>query len=175
MGYLTVAGGMTRDRRRLRPRAHDPRRSRHRYARTRDSRGPGARRRRRRILPLLNAQLMRAYMQKYGARPEDFAPFAVTAHRNALTIRMRCCARRSTATTTWPRGSSSDPIRLFDASPICNGVSRNRARVRRRGRDPSPQPAGAHRGLRSRDGPARARAPCRPAALGRRGHRHAGR
>ncbi len=33
----------------------------------------------------LNAQLMRAYMGKYGARAEDFAPFAVTAHRNAVT------------------------------------------------------------------------------------------
>ncbi|MCA9514655.1 MAG: hypothetical protein KC635_06925, partial [Myxococcales bacterium] len=31
----------------------------------------------------LNARLMAAYMAAYGARPEDFAPLALTAHDNA--------------------------------------------------------------------------------------------
>jgi acetyl-CoA C-acetyltransferase len=69
----------------------------------------------------LNAQLMRAYMQKYGARAEDFAPFAINAHRNALTNSNALLRKPIDRADYLASRIVADPIRLFDASPICNG------------------------------------------------------
>jgi len=69
----------------------------------------------------LNAQLMRAYMDKYGVRAEDFAPFAVTAHHNAVTNPNALLRREIDLDGYLASRVVSDPVRLFDASPICDG------------------------------------------------------
>jgi len=74
----------------------------------------------------LNAQLMRAYMEKYGVRAEDFAPFAVTAHRNAVTNPNALLRREIDVDGYLASRVVADPIRVFDASPICDGSAWNR-------------------------------------------------
>ena len=69
----------------------------------------------------LNAQLMRAYMEKYGVRAEDFAPFAVTAHRNAVTNPNALLRREIDVDGYLASRVVADPIRVFYASPICDG------------------------------------------------------
>jgi len=69
----------------------------------------------------LNAQLMRAYMTKYRARPEDFAPFAVTAHHNAATNPNALLRKKIDLDGYLASRVVSDPVRVFDASPICDG------------------------------------------------------
>jgi acetyl-CoA C-acetyltransferase len=71
----------------------------------------------------LNATLMRAYMDKYGVTAERFAPFAITAHRNALTNPNALLHKALDLETYLASRIVSDPIRLFDVSPVCNGAS----------------------------------------------------
>jgi acetyl-CoA C-acetyltransferase len=71
----------------------------------------------------LNATLMRLYMAKYRVAPERFAPFAITAHRNALTNPNALLHKPLDLDTYLASRIVSDPIRLFDVSPICNGAS----------------------------------------------------
>jgi acetyl-CoA C-acetyltransferase len=71
----------------------------------------------------LNAGLMRAYMDKYGIGAERFAPFAIAAHRNALTNPNALLHKSLDVDTYLASRLVSDPIRLFDVSPICNGAA----------------------------------------------------
>jgi acetyl-CoA C-acetyltransferase len=71
----------------------------------------------------LNATLMRAYMAKHGVAAERFAPFAITAHRNALTNPNALLHKRLDLETYVQSRVITDPIRLFDVSPVCNGAS----------------------------------------------------
>jgi acetyl-CoA C-acetyltransferase len=71
----------------------------------------------------LNATLMRAYMDKYGVTAERFAPFAITAHRNALTNPNALLHKPLDMETYLASRVVADPIRLFDVSPVCNGAS----------------------------------------------------
>lgn len=71
----------------------------------------------------LNATLMRAYMDKYGVAPERFAPFAITAHRNALTNPNALLHKALDRDTYLASRMVTDPIRLFDVSPVCDGAS----------------------------------------------------
>ncbi|HEX5048933.1 MAG TPA: thiolase domain-containing protein [Gammaproteobacteria bacterium] len=71
----------------------------------------------------LNAQLMRAYMQRYGVRAEDFAPFSINAHRNALSNPNALLHKPITREDYLASRMVADPVRLFDASPICNGAA----------------------------------------------------
>ncbi len=71
----------------------------------------------------LNATLMRAYMDKYGVGAERFAPFAITAHRNALTNPNALLHKPLDLETYMASRIVTDPIRLFDVSPVCNGAS----------------------------------------------------
>jgi acetyl-CoA C-acetyltransferase len=71
----------------------------------------------------LNAQLMREYMQRHRSCPEDFAPFAVHAHRNALTNPNALLHKEITSDDYLASRLVADPVRLFDASPICNGAA----------------------------------------------------
>ena len=71
----------------------------------------------------INALLMRRYMQEYGVQREDFAPFAVNAHKNAAN---NPCAmfRSPISTETFAKASMvADPISLLDAAPICDGAA----------------------------------------------------
>jgi acetyl-CoA C-acetyltransferase len=69
----------------------------------------------------LNAALMRAYMDKYAVAAERFAPFAINAHRNALTNSHALLHKALDGPTYAASRLVADPIRLFDVSPICNG------------------------------------------------------
>jgi acetyl-CoA C-acetyltransferase len=71
----------------------------------------------------LNATLMRAYMDKYRVTGERFAPFAITAHRNALTNPNALLHKPLDLETYLSSRIVTDPIRLFDVSPVCNGAS----------------------------------------------------
>jgi acetyl-CoA C-acetyltransferase len=71
----------------------------------------------------LNATLMRAYMDKYGVAAERFAPFAITAHQNALTNPNALLHKPLDLETYLSSRVVTDPIRLFDVSPVCNGAS----------------------------------------------------
>ena len=71
----------------------------------------------------LNAKLMRAYMQKHGARAEDFAPFAITAHNNALTNANALLHKTVDLDAYMESRIIVEPVRLFDASPICDGAA----------------------------------------------------
>jgi acetyl-CoA C-acetyltransferase len=71
----------------------------------------------------LNATLMRAYMKKHGVAAERFAPFAITAHRNALTNPNALLKKPLDLETYLQSRVVADPIRLFDVSPVCNGAS----------------------------------------------------
>jgi acetyl-CoA C-acetyltransferase len=71
----------------------------------------------------LNATLMRLYIAKHRVAPERFAPFAITAHRNALTNPNALLHKPLDLETYLASRVVSDPIRLFDVSPICNGAS----------------------------------------------------
>jgi acetyl-CoA C-acetyltransferase len=71
----------------------------------------------------LNATLMRAYMDKHGVTAERFAPFAIAAHRNALTNPHALLHKALDLETYLASRIVADPIRLFDVSPVCNGAS----------------------------------------------------
>lgn len=69
----------------------------------------------------LNATLMRAYMKAYGVAAERFAPFAINAHANALTNPHALLHKTVDRAIYAASRVVTDPIRLFDVSPICNG------------------------------------------------------
>ncbi len=71
----------------------------------------------------INALLMQRYMHEYGYSHQDFAPFAVNAHRNGMNnphamFRFPVKAERFTRAKM-----ICDPINLLDSSPICDGAA----------------------------------------------------
>jgi acetyl-CoA C-acetyltransferase len=71
----------------------------------------------------LNANLMRMYMDKYEVAADRFAPFAITAHQNALTNPNALLHKPLDLETYLASRVVTEPIRLFDVSPVCNGAS----------------------------------------------------
>ncbi len=71
----------------------------------------------------LNALLMRRYMYEYGYRHEDFAPFAINAHQNALNNPCAMFHNKVTAEQFAKAPMICDPINLLDSSPICDGAA----------------------------------------------------
>lgn len=71
----------------------------------------------------LNAKLMRAYMDRFGTRPEQFAPFAIQAHRNAVTNPNALLRKAVDLETYMSSRVVVEPLRKFDVSPICNGAA----------------------------------------------------
>lgn len=69
----------------------------------------------------LNAQLMRTYMERYGVRPEDFAPFAINAHHNAMTNANAALHKEIDLEDYLASRTIVDPVHLYDVSPVCNG------------------------------------------------------
>jgi len=66
---------------------------------------------------------MLAYLGKHGVAPDRFAPFAITAHRNALTNPNALLHKPLDLETYRQSRIVTNPIRLFDVSPVCNGAS----------------------------------------------------
>jgi acetyl-CoA C-acetyltransferase len=71
----------------------------------------------------LNAFLMRRYMHTYGWRHEDFAPFSINAHANAVANPW-ARLREAVSAEDYARARMiADPINLLDASPIGDGAA----------------------------------------------------
>ncbi len=71
----------------------------------------------------LNAMLMRRYLCDFGVGHAQLIPFAVNAHRNAVTsphalLRVPVGVEEALASRL-----VADPIRLYDCSPICDGAA----------------------------------------------------
>jgi len=69
----------------------------------------------------LNALIMRRYMHEFGYTHADFAPFALNAHANGAR-NPNAIFRKSISMQQYTDGRVvSDPITLFDASPVGDG------------------------------------------------------
>jgi acetyl-CoA C-acetyltransferase len=71
----------------------------------------------------VNALLMRRYMHEYGYSHQDFAPFAVTAHKNAVNNPYAMFRFPLTKERFASAKMICDPINLLDSSPICDGAA----------------------------------------------------
>ena len=128
-------GRSARDRRRLRRRADDACRPRHRHARSRDRRGPGARRWRRGIVPVAQrAAHARLHDEVRGARRKTSRRLRSPPITTPSRTRTRCCARRSTSRAIWRRASCripcacSTPRRSATARPLSCSLRPRRQR-----------------------------------------------
>jgi acetyl-CoA C-acetyltransferase len=71
----------------------------------------------------LSALLMRRYMHETGAEREDFAPFAVNAHRNAAA-NANAMFREPISADDFARSPRvAAPIGVLDAAPVCDGAA----------------------------------------------------
>jgi len=71
----------------------------------------------------LSALMMRRYMHETGACREDFAPFAVTAHRNAVA-NANAMFREPISAEQFARSPLvAAPIGVLDAAPVCDGAA----------------------------------------------------
>ena len=71
----------------------------------------------------LNALIMRRYMHEYGWKKEDFAPFAVNAHSNAMHNPFARFHEPTTIEEYLKAPMVADPINLMDASAIGDGAA----------------------------------------------------
>lgn len=71
----------------------------------------------------LNALVMRRYMHDYKLEREAFAPFSLNAHANGTNNPNAMFQRPITLDTFVNGGIVSDPIGLFDASPMADGAA----------------------------------------------------
>jgi acetyl-CoA C-acetyltransferase len=71
----------------------------------------------------VNALLMRRYMHEYGYSHQDFAPFAVNAHKNAVNNPYAMFRFPLTKERFASAKMICDPINLLDSSPICDGAA----------------------------------------------------
>jgi acetyl-CoA C-acetyltransferase len=71
-----------------------------------------------------NAHLLQLYCQQYGVAPDDFANFAVNAHRNALTNPYALFNEKPVSReTVLSSRFIVPPLRLYDCAPICDGAA----------------------------------------------------
>lgn len=71
----------------------------------------------------LNAMLMRRYMHEYKVSHEDFAPFPVNAHRNAVTNPNAMFPMALSPERYAKAPVVAPPINIMDSSPICDGAA----------------------------------------------------
>lgn len=71
----------------------------------------------------LNALIMRRYMFEYGWKKEDFAPFAVNAHANAIHNPFARFHEPTSIEQYLKASMIADPINLMDASAIGDGAA----------------------------------------------------
>ena len=69
----------------------------------------------------LNSKIMSAYMEKYGVSGDAFGGFPITAHENACGNPNALFHKRIDSEVYLKSQHIDGPLRLFDASPICNG------------------------------------------------------
>jgi acetyl-CoA C-acetyltransferase len=71
----------------------------------------------------LNAKLMQLYVESYSKSAEDFAPFAITAHANAIHNPNAVFHKEIGIGDYLDSRTIVDPVRLYDVSPTCNGAA----------------------------------------------------
>ncbi|MBO8174322.1 MAG: thiolase domain-containing protein [Thermococcus sp.] len=71
----------------------------------------------------LNALVMRYYMHTYGYTEEDLALFAVNAHINGAKNPYAMFKKPIKVETVLKSPYIADPLKLFDASPVCDGAA----------------------------------------------------
>jgi acetyl-CoA C-acetyltransferase len=74
-------------------------------------------------MPAIYGLLMRRYMQEFGVQREDFAPFAVNAHKNGANNPNAMFRSPITPELFLKGGMVADPIGMFDAAPLCDGAA----------------------------------------------------
>ena len=71
----------------------------------------------------LSALMMRRYLHEHGRSREEFAPFAINAHRNAVGNE-NAMFRQPISVEDFDRSPSvASPIGVLDAAPICDGAA----------------------------------------------------
>jgi acetyl-CoA C-acetyltransferase len=71
----------------------------------------------------INALVMRRYMHEYGWRHEDFAPFSINAHANAIHNPFARLHEKINVESFEKSSMVATPINLLDASPIGDGAA----------------------------------------------------
>lgn len=71
----------------------------------------------------LNALLMRRYMHQFNVNHDQFAGFALNAHKNGANNPNAMFQSPIKAETYLRAGMIADPINLMDSSPICDGAA----------------------------------------------------
>jgi len=71
----------------------------------------------------LNALVMQRYLHEYGWTKDDFAPFAINAHGNAMHNRFARLHERVDARAYKKARMVAEPINLLDASPTGDGAA----------------------------------------------------
>lgn len=71
----------------------------------------------------INACLMQRYLYEYKLKHEDFAPFPINAHRNALHNPYAMLHHEMTFEQYRKARMIADPINLLDCSPTCDGAA----------------------------------------------------
>jgi len=71
----------------------------------------------------LNSQLMKMYINKYKISPDSFGMFSVNAHKNANNNPNALFHKEITLDQYLNSKYIADPVRLYDASPVCDGAA----------------------------------------------------
>ncbi len=71
----------------------------------------------------INALVMRRYMHEFGWKHEDFAPFSINAHANAMNNPFARLHEKITVEKFEKSSMVATPINLLDASPIGDGAA----------------------------------------------------
>jgi len=71
----------------------------------------------------INALVMRRYMHEYGWKHEDFAPFSINAHANAVHNPFARLHEKISVEKFEKSSMIATPINLLDASPIGDGAA----------------------------------------------------
>jgi acetyl-CoA C-acetyltransferase len=71
----------------------------------------------------INALIMRRYMHEFGWKHEDFAPFSINAHANAMHNPYARLHEKLTTERFEKSSTISTPINLMDASPTGDGAA----------------------------------------------------
>lgn len=71
----------------------------------------------------LNSKLMEMYIEKYKICPDSFGMFGVNAHKNAFSNPNALFKKKITLDEYLHSKHISNLVRLFDASPVCDGAA----------------------------------------------------
>ncbi|MCS6845252.1 MAG: thiolase domain-containing protein [Caldilineales bacterium] len=71
----------------------------------------------------LNAVIMQEYIRRYRVNRSLFAAFSLNAHRNAITNPYALFRKEVTILDYEQSRIVHEPIRLYDAAPVCNGAA----------------------------------------------------